>query len=292
MKILLLGKTGQVGHALAPHLASLGAVTALGRAEADLARPDSLRAVVCDHRPQVVINAAAYTQVDRAETEEALARRINGEAPGVLAAAARESGALFIHYSTDYVFDGRGTRPYREDDPPAPCNAYGRTKLAGEQAVAAAGGDWLIFRTAWVYSRHGHNFLNTMLRLAGERDRLRVVDDQTGSPTWAGAIAEGTAAVLRRVLDAGGLEPGLAGVYHMTCAGETTWFGFARRIFAELELDIAVEPIRTEAFPTPAARPHYSVLDHARLRQRFGVSLPPWQAGLAACLAEADDPRG
>jgi len=286
--ILLFGRHGQLGRQLAPRLARLGRVRVLGRAEADLASPGQPADLIRDLRPQLVVNAAAYTAVDRAEAEEALARRVNAEAPAAMAAAARDCGALFVHYSTDYVFDGRGTRPYREDDPTAPLNAYGRTKRAGEAAVAAAGGQWLVFRTAWVYARQGRNFLNTMLRLAGERDRLQVVDDQVGSPTSAAAIADATVAVLAAVTARGGLAPGQAGVYHMTCAGETTWCGFARRIFAELELDVEVIPVPTEAYPTPAARPRYSVLDCRRLGETFGVTLPPWEAALAACLAEPD----
>jgi dTDP-4-dehydrorhamnose reductase len=227
--------------------------------------------------------------VDRAESEPALAQRINADAPGAMAAAARKAGALFVHYSTDYVFDGTGDRPYHEDDPTRPLGVYGRTKLAGEEAVRAAGGDHLVFRTAWVYSLHGHNFLNTMLRLGAERDVLRVVDDQVGSPTFAGAIAQATASALAR-LPALGRTP--SGVYHMTCSGQTSWCGFARRIFEETgAAHVRVDSITTAEYPTPAARPAYSVLSNDRLASVFGVRLPGWEEALGACLAERSAER-
>jgi len=289
MKILLLGKNGQLGTHLQRVLPALGGLTALGRAEADLSDPAAVAAVVARSGADVVVNAAAYTAVDRAESEPELAQRVNAEAPGAMAAAAREAGALFVHYSTDYVFDGTGRHPYREDDPTRPLGVYGRTKLAGEQAVCAAGGPHLVFRTAWVYSLHGRNFLNTMLRLGAERSELRVVDDQVGSPTFAGAIADATASVLARI---GQLAAAPSGVYHMTCGGETSWCGFARRIFEETgAANVRVDAITTADYPTPAARPAYSVLSNEKLDSVFGVRLPSWDKALSTCLAERSAER-
>jgi dTDP-4-dehydrorhamnose reductase len=289
MKILLLGKNGQLGTHLQRVLPALGELTALGRAEADLSDPAAAAAAVAGSGADVVVNAAAYTAVDRAESEPELAQRVNAEAPGAMAAAARGAGALFVHYSTDYVFDGTGRRPYREDDPTRPLGVYGRTKLAGEQAVRAAGGPHLVFRTAWVYSLHGRNFLNTMLRLGAERSELRVVDDQVGSPTFAGAIADATVSVLARVPQ---LAAAPSGLYHMTCGGETSWCGFARRIFEEAgAAKVRVDAITTADYPTPAARPAYSVLNNEKLESVFGVSLPSWDDALRTCLAERSSER-
>lgn len=291
MRVLVFGRDGQVGHALGERLAARGPVS-VGRERADLSQPGAAARVIGAERPDVIVNAAAYTAVDRAESEPALAARVNAAAPGEMAQAAARAGALLVHYSTDYVFDGSSRRPWRETDPVAPLGVYGRTKLEGERAVAAATDRYLCLRTSWVYSRHGHNFLNTMLRLVGERDELRVVADQVGAPTWAGAIAEGTARLLDLVEAQGGLLDGQAGTFHMCCAGQTSWHGFATRILARTGSRVPVVPIPTAGFPTPAARPAYSVLDCTRLRETFGITLPAWEQALDDCLAGAGEQRG
>jgi dTDP-4-dehydrorhamnose reductase len=290
--VLLTGAEGQVGWELARALAPLGPVTALGRSELDLADADAIRRAVRACRPRLIVNAAAYTLVDKAEDEPELAEAINGRAPGILAEEAKRVGAAVVHYSTDYVFDGRGNRPYREDDRVAPLNAYGRTKLSGEQAVAGGGAPHLIFRTAWVYAGRGRNFLKTMQRLAAERDELRVVSDQVGAPTWARLIAEATALSLAATRRPDGWEA-LAergGLYHLTCGGETSWHGFAQAIVAQApprsdgrRADVIA--ITTDDYPTRAARPGYSVLDCGRLEAAFGLRLPDWRDALRLCLA-------
>lgn len=296
MRILLFGANGQVGTELRRSLAPLGDVIATTRSGtldevgacevADFDAPDSLPALIERIAPDVVVNAAAYTAVDRAESDRDAAFRANADAPARLAEACVARGARLIHYSTDYVFDGHGTRPYREDDPTAPAGVYGASKRAGEVAIAATGADHLILRTAWVYAAHGKNFLRTMLRLAAERDALRVVADQTGTPTSAALIADVTARVLTR-RDVGGIR-------HLTAAGRTTWHGFAEAIVAGaharglLARAVPVEPIATADYPTPAARPAYSVLDTSRLAADLGTGLPDWTAGLALIL---EDPR-
>lgn len=295
MRILLFGANGQVGTELRRSLAPFGDVVATTRSGtlddgntcevADFDAPDSLPALIERVAPDVVVNAAAYTAVDRAESDRDAAFRANAEAPARLAAACAARGARLIHYSTDYVFDGRGTRPYREDDPTAPAGVYGASKRAGEEAIAATGADHLILRTAWVYAAHGRNFLRTMLRLAAERDVLRVVADQTGTPTPATLIADVTARVLAR-RDIGGIR-------HLTAAGQTTWHGFAEAIVAGaharglLARAVPVAPIATADYPTPAARPAYSVLDTSRLAADLDVRLPDWTAGLAMILDDA-----
>ena len=293
MRILLLGANGQLGRELRRSLAPLGELVSAtssgildeGRCEcADFRDPGALPALVERIAPAVVVNAAAHTAVDRAEQERELSFRVNAEAPAALAAACRDRGVRFVHYSTDYVFDGRGTRPYREDDATSPLGAYGASKLAGEEAIRASGADAMIFRTAWVYASHGHNFLRTMLRVGGERDELRVVADQVGTPTPAALIADVTARVLR--------QPPLAGTWHLTAAGQTSWHGFAEAIFAGavarglLPRAPKVEAITTADYPTPAARPAYSVLDTSALQRDFGIVLPDWQEGLARMLDE------
>ena len=290
--ILLIGATGQVGWELQRTLASLGEVVVVGRGSrplaADLADPDSLRAAVEAVRPTLIVNAAAHTAVDRAEEEEALSTALNAVAPGVLAEEAKRVGAGFVHYSTDYVFDGTADTPYIEDAPTNPQGVYGRTKLAGEEAVRAVGGDHLILRTAWVYGMRGHNFLRTMLRLGAERETLGVVADQRGTPTWSRAIAEATAQI---VAQPGALSE-RGGLYHLTCDGETTWHGFASAIFqrgphmaggAPLKVR-EVNAITTADYPTPARRPAYSVLDNGKLAECFGVRLPHWERALDLCV--------
>ena len=289
MRLLVTGANGQVGWELARALMPLGEVVALDRSRCDLSRPETLAGIVADLAPDVIVNAAAYTAVDRAESEEALARTVNGTAPGELARAAKAAGALLMHYSTDYVFDGQGRRPYREDDPTAPLGVYGASKLAGEDAVRASGARHFIFRTAWVYGAHGHNFLRTMLRVGAERDEVRVVADQVGSPTPAALIADATASVLSQVL-AGRESP--SGTWHLAASGETSWHGFAEAIFAEasaaglLARTPKVVPITTADYPTPARRPAYSRLDTSRFQRDFGMDLPDWRQGLAGVIGE------
>ena len=296
MRILLTGADGQVGWELRRTLAPLGTITALDRRELDLADAEALRTWVKKISPQLIVNAAAYTAVDQAESEQKQAMAVNATAPGILAEEARRGGAALVHYSTDYVFDGEKDGAYVEDDAPRPLGAYGRSKLAGEEAVRASGAPHLILRTSWIYAARGRNFLLTMLRLAREREELRVVSDPFGAPTWAREVAGATARVLSLLAgEPGGLAGAIArsgGVYHLTAAGRTSWHGFASAILehaARLPGIRArrVTPIRTAEYPTPAARPKNSVLSNARLKQRFGIALPDWSASLPLCLAEA-----
>ncbi|AKC87447.1 dTDP-4-dehydrorhamnose reductase [Pseudoxanthomonas suwonensis] len=300
-RLLVVGANGQIGRELRRSLQPLGEVVAATRdgrlddgracAVADLSGPQSLVALVRDVAPSAVVNAAAYTAVDKAESDVEAAFRINAEAPAALAGACAAAGIPFVHYSTDYVFDGQGTRPYREDDPTAPLGVYGASKLAGEEAVRAAGGRHLIFRTAWVYAAHGHNFLRTMLRLGAEREELRVVADQTGTPTPAALIADVTTAALSQAL---GPEARTSGTWHLVATGDTSWHGFAEAIFAEavaaglLPRAPRVLPIATADYPTPARRPAYSQLDTTRLRNDFGIDPPHWRDGLHSVIAGMD----
>ena len=293
MRVLLLGANGQVGRELRRSLAASGDVVAATRHGAleggarceiaDFDLPESLPALIERIAPDIVVNAAAYTAVDRAESDREAAFRANAEAPARIAAACAAREALLVHYSTDYVFDGSGTRPYREDDPTAPLGVYGASKLAGEQAIRDSEARHLIFRTAWVYAAHGHNFMRTMLRLAAERDELRVVADQIGTPTPAALIADVTATALARA-------PAVSGLWHLTAAGRTSWHGFAEAIVAGAHARglIArvprVTPIATADYPSPAKRPAWSVLDTTRLRTGFGVDLPPWPDAMAGVL--------
>jgi dTDP-4-dehydrorhamnose reductase len=295
MKILLLGANGQVGHELRRSLAPLGeiiATTRNGHFEdgssceiADLDKPDSLNGLVERIAPDWVVNAAAYTAVDRAESETDVAFRANAESPGVLAAACARRGAKLVHFSTDYIFPGDGSRPYREDDATSPLGVYGTSKLAGEEAIRAVGDAHLIFRTAWVYASHGKNFLRTMLRLGAEREELRVVADQIGTPTPAALIADITAQVMAS-------SPQATGVFHLTAQGQCSWQEFATAIFAGAHRrDLIaraprVLPITTADYPTPARRPAYSCLDTARLRNDLAVALPTWEQGLDRVLDE------
>jgi len=285
VRILLTGATGQVGREIAGLLGAHD-VVAPSRADCDLAQPHAVRDAVRAARPDLIINPAAYTAVDRAEQEPDAARAINAIAPAVLAEEARRLGVPLIHFSTDYVFDGEAAAPYAEDHPTAPINVYGHTKLEGEQAIRATGCAHIILRTSWVYARHGKNFLLTIERLARERPRLTIVADQRGTPNWARELARATVAV------AGAGREQLAarsGVYHLSGRGETTWHGFAQAIVASLRPACGVEvaPITTAEFPTPARRPRYSVLDTAKLERVFGIVLPGWEDSLAACQREA-----
>ena len=286
MKILLLGQHGQVSQELQRTLQGAGELTVLGREQLDLAKPELIRQQVQRLRPELIINAAAHTAVDQAESEPELAFAINATAPGILAEAATELGALLIHYSTDYVFDGNHAVPYCENDATSPLSVYGRSKLAGEQAIQAVGGMHLILRTSWVYSQHGKNFLLTMQRLLQERESLSVVDDQIGAPTWAGTIAQTTAQLIEQWRSR---NAGPWGVYHLTAQGETSWFGFARAIAAHLRRQgksvAMLQHIPSSAYPTPAQRPLNSRLDCNRLQQDWQVQLPTWQAALEQCLA-------
>ena len=294
MNVLLFGANGQLGQELLRALAPLGTVTATTRSGsladgsscdvADFNQPATLAALLDRVQPDVVVNAAAYTAVDRAEEDRDAAWRANADAPGVIARWCAAAGVPLVHYSTDYVFDGQGTRAYLEDDATAPLGVYGQSKLAGEDAVRSAGGRHLIFRTAWVYASHSANFLRTMLRVGAEREVLRVVADQVGTPTPAALIADVTAQVLQ--------HPGrLSGTWHLTASGQTSWHGFAEAIFAQAQAGgvlarvPVVEAISTADYPTPAKRPAWSVLDNGRLQQDFGLQLPSWQEGLKQVMA-------
>ena len=299
MKILLLGKNGQVGWQLQRALAPLGEIVALERKDAggDLADPQGLAAAVRAAKPQVIVNAAAYTAVDKAESEPQLARLINTEAPAALAREAAASGALLVHYSTDYVFDGSGSAPWQESDSTGPLNVYGATKLAGEQAIAASGCAHLTFRTSWVYAAHGDNFIKTMLRLAATRERLTVIDDQKGAPTGAELIADVTAHAISQTLQ----QPAKAGLYHLTAAGEASWFDYAQYVLALARQARpqgvktaagGVQPIASSQYPAAARRPLNSRLDTRRLQAAFGLQMPPWQQGVTRVLREILESKG
>lgn len=289
-RVLIFGANGQVGRALTRVAASLGEVIALDRSQADLAKPESLLAALSRLQPQVILNAAAYTAVDKAESELELAHRVNAVAPGALAEYAAGSGALLVHYSTDYVFDGSGILPRAETSSTAPLSVYGATKLEGEERIGASGCTHLILRTSWVYDATGHNFLRTMLRLASERDSLAVIDDQVGVPTSADWLAEVTAQAVRLALQ----RPSLTGLYHCVPAGETTWFRYARSVIETARglgfaLKLPPEGLRaitTAEYPTPARRPLNSRLSTAKLQQEFGITPPHWEAGVHAAVQQ------
>lgn len=287
LRILISGEHGQVSQALQQHLQSMGELIVLGRDQLDLSQPESIRSVVRDIKPDLIINAAAHTAVDQAESEPDLAFAINATSPGVFAEEAAALGVPLIHYSTDYVFDGSKAGAWVEADTPNPLGVYGNSKLAGERAIAAAGGQHLILRTSWVYSLTGRNFLLTMQRLLQEREKLSIVADQIGAPTWAGTIAASTGALIERWRDG---APGAWGVYHLTASGETSWFGFAEAIGQQLintgKPCAALEPIASSAYPTTAARPLNSRLDCSLLQRQWGVSQPDWHDALLECLAQ------
>ncbi|WP_377701968.1 dTDP-4-dehydrorhamnose reductase [Pseudoduganella sp. UC29_71] len=284
MKILLTGSSGQVGYELERSLQGLGEVVALDRSRMDLADLDQVRAVIRAVQPGLIVNPAAYTAVDKAESEPELAFRINAEAPGVMAEEAKKLGAALVHYSTDYVFPGDDPAPRVEHDATGPINVYGASKLAGEQAIAAAGVPHLIFRTSWVYGMRGKNFLLTMLKLARERDELRIVADQHGAPTWSRTIADATALVLAQA-GAGGQDwwQQHSGIYHLSSQGQTTWFEFTQAIIEQAGIDCRLQPITSAEYPVPARRPQYSVLSSQRLQQQF-CRLPHWRDALALCM--------
>jgi len=305
-KILLTGKNGQVGAELERVLAASSELLAMGRQELDLSRPECVRTAIRDIRPHLIINAAAYTAVDQAEGNQATAHAVNAEAPVVMAEEAKRIGAALIQYSTDYVFDGRKSSPYIEDDSPNPINVYGKTKLAGEQGIEKVGGLYLIIRTAWVYGTQGKNFLLTILRLGAEREELRIVSDQIGAPTWSHRIALATSKILteewKRCQGALPFSTS-SGIYHMTAAGQCSWWEFAKAIVEEVQhaphnaawLTAAtggrplivkrISPITTSDYPTPARRPAYSVLSNLRLKQSFDIQLPDWRAQLHTAIS-------
>jgi dTDP-4-dehydrorhamnose reductase len=293
MKILLLGKNGQVGWELQRALAPLGELVALDRhaidgLSGDLADLDALRTTIRQVKPDVIVNAAAYTAVDKAESEAELALRVNGDASRLMAEESALLGAWLIHYSTDYVFSGEGSTPWQETDAVAPVNQYGASKLAGEQAIIASGCKHLIFRTSWVYGARGNNFAKTMLRLAKDRDTLSVIADQVGAPTGADLIADVTALAIRQVLQ----QPQLSGLYHLAASGEVSWHGYASHVIAFAQANgeqlavTAINPIDTTAYPTPARRPLNSRLNTQKLRDNFSLHLPDWQSGVTRMLRE------
>ena len=297
LNILVIGRTGQVARDLQALLPSLGPVSCVGRPDIDLSRPDSIRELIRERRPDVLINAAAYTAVDRAESEPELAMKINAEAPGVMAEEAKRLGALLVSYSTDYVFDGTKTTPYTEADEPNPLNVYGASKLAGDRAIQAAGGSYLIFRTSWVYNSTGRNFLNTIIRLATEREEIRVVNDQIGAPTWSRDIARATAQVIKQWVKPASSGAGQkvadalsdrSGIYNLTAAGSVSWYGFAAAIVDEIGKQRSdshglarIIPITSSEYPTPAKRPLNSRLSGIKIHETFGISMPPWRESLA-----------
>ena len=293
MRILLTGKKGQVGWELNRSLSNLGTVFAMGRSEMDLSKPETLSPVIQEIKPDIIINAAAYTAVDKAESEPELAMTVNGIAPGVIAQEAKKIEAGMIHYSTDYVFDGKTASPYKEEDPPCPLSVYGKSKLAGDKGVMKTGIPHIILRSGWVYSLRGSNFLLTMQKLAQTRNQIKVVDDQTGSPTWSRAIAEGTARILEQCRSASKSKIfSHSGIFNMSCGGETSWFGFANKI---LELsgfikDTELISIPTIEYPTPAVRPSNSLLSNRKLKQVFHHEMPHWQDALQECLNSAPRP--
>lgn len=311
LEILLIGKKGQVGAELARFLPGLGKVVAPGRQQLDLSKPDQICQAIREVRPHLIVNAAAYTAVDQAETDEAAARAINTDAPAIMAEEAKKISAGLVHYSTDYVFDGFQSLPYDENDPPNPLSVYGKTKLAGEQAIRDAGVAHLIFRTSWIYATSGRNFLLTILRIASQREELRIVCDQIGAPTWCREVARATTSILEHLAtksESAKLFALAGGTYHMSASGVTTWYDFAQAILDEVSRVPAdlpwfvsatnehpirtrrIVPITTAEYPTPARRPVYSVLSNSRLQNAFGLQLPHWRAQLRSAFRDEDLP--
>jgi dTDP-4-dehydrorhamnose reductase len=283
-KILIFGRVGQVGWELRHKLACLGQVSNIDYPEIDFSKPDTVRAAIREAAPTVIVNAAAYTAVDKAEATPEPAWAINATGPGVIAEEAKQLGALMVHYSTDYVYDGSKQGPWVETDTPNPLNVYGETKLAGDRAIEAVGGDYLILRTSWVYGARGSNFLLTMLRLGKERQELRIVDDQTGGPTTSECIAQATANILAQLVAPGQGLAGRSGVYHLTNAGQTTWFGFAKEFLSKQAACPKLIPIPASEYPVPAMRPVNSVLSCEKLAETFGVRMPSWELALDLVL--------
>jgi dTDP-4-dehydrorhamnose reductase len=301
LKIAIVGRNGQLAWEASQRFEGLGQVISIGRPELDLMNIEGMRAEIRRIKPRVLVNAAAYTAVDQAESEPEAAMKINSEAPAAMAEEAKRLGALFITYSTDYVFDGKSAKPYSETDPAAPLNVYGATKLSGERAVEAVGGSYLIFRTSWVYGARGKNFLKTILKLAEERPELRIVDDQVGAPTWSRDLARATRRIIEQLaLPASSAKASIGealgdrrGIYHMTAAGSVSWYGFAAAILEEMKNRglskgalARLVPIPGSEYPTPAARPNNSRLCNDKLKNAFGVTLPPWRESLAAVMDE------
>jgi dTDP-4-dehydrorhamnose reductase len=284
-KVLIFGRVGQVGWELRHKLACLGQVSSVDFPEIDFSKPETIREAIRAAEPTVIVNAAAYTAVDKAEATPEPAWALNATGPAVIAEEAKRLGALMVHYSTDYVYDGSKEGPWVETDAPGPLNVYGQTKLAGDEAIAAAGCEYLILRTSWVYGARGANFLLTMLRLAKERPELRIVDDQTGSPTTSECIAQATADILAQLLSpSGDGMAGRSGVYHLTNSGATTWFGFAKEFLSRLPACPRLTPIKTSEYPVPAKRPVNSALCCEKLAEAFGVRMPSWELALDLVL--------
>jgi dTDP-4-dehydrorhamnose reductase len=294
MKILITGKDGQVGWELCRSLSALGEIEALGRSELDLSNANAIRHAIRSLKPDLIVNAAAYTAVDKAEEDRDRAFKINAVAPQVMAEEAAKSGAAMVHYSTDYVFSGEKRAPYTEDDITGPINVYGASKLAGEQGIDGSGAAYLILRTSWVYAARGKNFFLTMLRLGATQKELKIVHDQIGAPTWARSIAEATTAALKDCFHDRHFtkQKGIAriheqrGIYNLSSQGSTSWFGFARAILGQLMPDVSVKPISSGEYKTAARRPSYSVLDGMKLKRTFGVNLPHWEEALRTMIAE------
>jgi dTDP-4-dehydrorhamnose reductase len=289
MKILLTGKTGQIGEELNNIIGDLGNLIAVDKEQLDLSKPNSIEPVILDIKPDIIINSAAYTAVDKAEEEPDLAMTVNAVAPGLLAKAARKVGAGLIHYSTDYVFDGCSEISYKEEDLPNPLNVYGKTKLAGEQAIAEVGIPFLIIRTSWVYSLHGKNFLRTIKKLAEEKDTIQVIEDQIGAPTWARSIALKTHQIIKQCLNKKWLETkesNLSGIFHVTSQGKTSWHGFAREVLNmyNTSQNIKLIAIPTSDYPTPAVRPANSLLNNEKIHKVFGIDMPQWEDALKDCM--------